>query len=334
MAVTKDALKLLPRAMGRFIYQNRLDYARGMTVVQRQIMINPLKNRDVEEIRKIAYERLMRDIPYCVEAFKGGEIKLDTDPGNLAARLGMITYFIALQSFPAFPDLEYFEKFQRAFDQAVAEYQIDVWVYYDGYGDFHSLGELMERFQPTGMPRMVHRKSDEDVIRMGQSEPYSLRMGLDPFAMFRAPAKWNISMVYSDTDLNDVYNRIVNNILDAYVYIWKCSGMDLAHASYAAPPGTIVARPSRRRSISGGVLTRIMRKPPKEPAPSEAKPDEGPPTGFEEQPQLEEEAPAPPTPSEGRRPPTEPQAAPPRPVEQPSPPQLPPEETSSGPSAQ
>ncbi len=47
-------------------------------------------------------------------------------------------------------------------------------------------------------------------------------------------------------DMNDMYNSVVNNILDAYNYMWKCSGMDLAHPSYAAPPGTVITRSSRR----------------------------------------------------------------------------------------
>ena len=84
---------------------------RGMTFMTREIQVNPGKCKDLEEIRREAYERLSRDIPYCVEAFKGGEIKLDTAASNVAGRLGMIVYSIMLQKMPAFPDLEYLEKF-------------------------------------------------------------------------------------------------------------------------------------------------------------------------------------------------------------------------------
>ena len=99
--VAADLVKLLPRAMGSFLYQNRVGFARGMTFVERSIRVYPLKMKDLEELRGTAYARLMRDIPYCVQAFKGGDIKMDTSPSNLAARLGMISYWIFLQKLPA-----------------------------------------------------------------------------------------------------------------------------------------------------------------------------------------------------------------------------------------
>lgn len=124
--VTKDLMKLLPRAMGLYIFNNQYDFLRGMTFMIRDIERSPHKTKDVEEIRREAYERLMRDIPYCVEAFKGGDIKLDTSNSNLAGRLGMIALSILLVKVPAFPDLEYFEKFRRDMDSALAENLLDL----------------------------------------------------------------------------------------------------------------------------------------------------------------------------------------------------------------
>lgn len=271
--VTKDVVKLLPRAMGSFIYQNEYDFMRGITFMRRNVMTNPGKQLDMEEVREQAFARLSRDIPYCVEALKGGEIKLDTSAGNVAGRLGMIAYSILVNKAPAFPDLEYLRKFSRAFDSAIGESVIDVWVYYDGYGDFHSLGELLERLRQEGMPTLRHVRNDK----------YPLRMREDPFAMFRAPSKFNKKLVLTDVDVNDIYSRAINCIIDTYVYIWKCSGMDLAHPSYAPPPGTIVSRPSRRRTVQGGVLTRTMPAAKEEGGAGAAAPPEGErPPGFEE----------------------------------------------------
>jgi hypothetical protein len=252
---TKDILRLLPRAMGSYIYQNRYDFMRGMTFMTREIQVNPGKCKDLEEIRREAYERLSRDIPYCVEAFKGGEIKLDTSASNLAGRLGMIAYSIMLQKMPAFPDLEYLEKFSMILDQALAENVIRVWLYYDGYGDFHSLGELMERLKPEDMPTFLHLKNDN----------YAAQMKDDTYSIFRAPDKFNRNMIMTDVNINDVYSNMINNILDTFVYIWKCSGMDLAHPSYAAPPGTVIARPSWRDVLA----SEAARRPPRPPAPAE-----------------------------------------------------------------
>ncbi len=47
--VTRDILKLLPRAMGDYIYQNRYDFLRGMTFMTRDVRVD-LKNKDLEEI--------------------------------------------------------------------------------------------------------------------------------------------------------------------------------------------------------------------------------------------------------------------------------------------
>jgi hypothetical protein len=246
-AVTTDLIKLLPRAMGSFIYQNRLGFARGITYVNRNVMVYPLKMTDLEEIRNRAYANLMRDIPYCVEAFKGGELKLDTSPSNLSARLGMIAYWIFLQKYPAFPDTEYLRNFQLSFERLIGQNIVDIWLYYDGYGDFNSLGELMERLQKEGMPRFTHVVNDE----------YPVRMRGDKFAMFRAPNKHKRNMLLSNVDVRHIYNNAMNAILDTYLYIWKKSGMDLAHPSYPIPPGTIVNRPSSRRVVQGGALTRI-----------------------------------------------------------------------------
>jgi hypothetical protein len=245
--VAADLVKLLPRAMGSFLYQNRVGFARGMTFVERSIRVYPLKMKDLEELRGTAYARLMRDIPYCVQAFKGGDIKLDTSPSNLAARLGMISYWIFLQKLPAFPDLEYLEKFTLDFERMIGENIPDIWLFYDGYGDFKSLGELMERLKQEGMPTFRHVRNDE----------YAVRMRADTYAMFRAPRKYNRNMLFTNVDIMHIYNTFMNATLDAFVYIWKASGMDLAHPSYAAPPGTVVKRASRRRFITGGVLTRL-----------------------------------------------------------------------------
>ena len=38
--VTRDILKLLPRAMGSYIYNNRYDFMRGMTFMTRDIRVN------------------------------------------------------------------------------------------------------------------------------------------------------------------------------------------------------------------------------------------------------------------------------------------------------
>lgn len=243
-----DVLKLLPRAMGSFIFHNRADFERGITFVIRDIESNPLKQKDLEEVRRDAYGRLMRDIPYCVEAFKGGELKLDTSAGNLAGRLGMIAYSLLLQTMPTMPDLVYQERLCASFIGAIAEYQLDVWLFYDGYGDFHSLGELMERLGKDGMPEFRHVRNDQ----------FAGRIKDDPYYMFRFPDKFDRNMMVTTVDMNDMYSRLVNNILDAYIYIWKCSGMDLAHPSYAAPPGTVITRTSRRM---GATLEARERKP-------------------------------------------------------------------------
>jgi hypothetical protein len=283
--LTKDIVKLMPRAMGSYIFHNRWDFERGMTFMTRDIRSNPGKMKDLEEIRREAYARLMRDIPYCVEALKGGEIKLDTSSANLSGRLGMIAYSIILLKTPEFPDLEYLEKFSMLLDELIADSQIDVFVYYDGYGDFNSLGELMERFKPTDMPGFRHVKNDR----------YAAFMKEDVFAVFRAPDKFNRQIVVTDHGVNEIYSNIVNDIIDTYTYIWKCSGMDLRHPSYAAPPGTVIARASRRRVLSGGVLS----KPPLPPPPVTE--------GFEELPPASEEAETTTTPSEipGEAPPPE-----------------------------
>jgi len=243
--VTRDLLKLLPRGMGSYIYNSRYDFLRGMTFMTRDISVN-LKVKDLEEIRREAYARLMRDIPFCAEALKGGELKLDASATNIAGRLGMIAYSIILVKMPAFPDVEHLEKFSRTLDEIIVENLIDLWLFYDGYGDFHSLGELMERLTPEDMPRFKHVRNDT----------FASTMKEDPFVMFRAPDKFDRTMLLTDIDVNYIYNNMINNILDSFVFIWKCSGMDLAHPSYAAPPGTTIKRASRRTMLSGGILSR------------------------------------------------------------------------------
>ncbi|MBM3300182.1 MAG: hypothetical protein FJY85_09525 [Deltaproteobacteria bacterium] len=247
--VTRDILRLLPRAMGSYIYQNRYDFTRGMTVMTRDIVVNPLKIRDLEEIRKDAYARLMRDIPYCVEAFKGGEIKLDTSHANLAGRLGMIGYSIILLKIPEFPDLIYLEKFSRSLDELISEGVIDVWVFYDGYGDYNSLGELMESLRANDMPSFKHVRNKN----------FNATMREDMYAFFRAPDQFEKQIVLSNRQINDVYSNIINSMVDAYMYIWQTSGMELSHPSYAAPPGTIIDRPSRRRILMGGSVQKPAR---------------------------------------------------------------------------
>jgi hypothetical protein len=244
--MAKDLIKLLPRAMGSFIYHNREDFMRGMTFMHRSYRVTPRKIRDIEEVRNQAFARLRRDIPYCVQAFKGGEIKLDTTSGNLAGRLGMIAHSIVLQNYPAFPDAEYLERFQSAFNGLLVENVLAIWLYYDGYGDFNSLGELMERLKEEYMPTFRHVQNDQ----------YPVRMREDPFAMFRAPDKFNKNIVMTNVDFNHVYNNMINDMADAFVFIWKASGMDLAHPSYAAPPGTVISRDTSRHTVHGGALSR------------------------------------------------------------------------------
>lgn len=261
---TKDMLKLLPRAMGSYIYNNRYDFMRGLTFMTRDIEVNR-KNKDLEEIKREAYERVMRDIPFCVEALKGGELKLDTAASNVAGRLGMIAYSIMLLKMPTFPDLKYLERFSRALDEIVVENLMDVWLFYDGYGDFNSLGELMERLKLDGMPTFRHVRND--------GFPSAVKD--DTFYQFRFPHRFNKNMVMADVDVNQVYNNMINDILDAFVYIWKCSGMDLAHPSYAAPPGTIIKRASRRSLLSAGVLARPAPIPVAVPSATAETPAEG-----------------------------------------------------------
>jgi len=252
-AVVKDMLKLLPRSMGQYIFQNRYDFLRGMTFMTRDIQFNPAKLKDMEEIRREAYERLMRDIPYCVEALKGGELKLDTMPANLAGRLGMIARSIILLKMPDFPDLTYLERFSMAMEGMITDSLIDVWLFYDGYPDFNSLGELMERLKPEDMPTFKHVRN----------ETYVSQMKEEIYAVFRAPDKFNKNIILTDVDVNGVYNNQVNNILDAFVYIWKCSGMDMAHPSYAAPPGTVISRPKRLSvARSAGTLAKPSTQQP------------------------------------------------------------------------
>jgi hypothetical protein len=267
--VTKDILKLMPRAMGSYIFQSRYDFMRGMTFMTRNIQFSPRKLKDLEEIRREAYERLMRDIPYCVEAFKGGEIKLDTSASNLAGRLGMIAYSIILLKMPDFPDQTYLQKFSMILDELVAENGVEIRLFYDGYGDFNSLGELMERFRPEFTPTFKHvrtnvqtrhtpdkfKPAEKLALEDSVDEDYIAIMREDVYAMFRAPAKLKTNMQLTDADINMIYNAMINDILDAFVYIWKCSGMDLAHPSYAAPPGTVIKRADRRSMLSGGGST-------------------------------------------------------------------------------
>jgi len=250
--ITKDICKLLPRAMGLYVYQNRYDFLRGMTFMTREIRSNPLKLKDLEEIRREAYERLSRDIPYCAQAFKGGDIKLDTSASNLAGRLGMIAYSILLLRMPEFPDLYYLERFNMAFEDLISESVIDVWVFYDGYGDYHSLGELMESLKTETMPTFKHVRNDT----------YAAVMKEDIYSIFRAPEKFNKQIIITNKDANRIYSDAINNIVDAFGYIWKSSGMELAHPSYSAPPGTIINRPSRRTVLTGGTVQRPVK--PKE----------------------------------------------------------------------
>ncbi|MFH1113479.1 MAG: hypothetical protein V1792_06125 [Pseudomonadota bacterium] len=248
--LTKDFIRLIPRSMGKYIYENRYDFFRGMTFMDRNIMSSPKKLRDLEEIRREAYARLMRDIPYCVQAFKGGEIKLDTSANNLAGRLGMITYSIILQKIPEFPDLAYLERFYRAMEEIVTEGIIDVWVFYDGYGDYCSLGELMETL----------KIGDMATYKYIRDKNYNANMKEDMYSVFRAPEQFTPHIVVTNRHVNNIYSNMVNSVADTFTYIWKDSGMDLAHPSYAAPPGTIVSRPSRRAILSGGSVQKPSTK--------------------------------------------------------------------------
>ncbi|MDQ7784738.1 MAG: hypothetical protein RDU20_17785 [Desulfomonilaceae bacterium] len=248
--LTKDFIRLIPRSMGKYIYENRYDFFRGMTFMDRDVMANPRKIRDMEEIRREAYARLMRDIPYCVQAFKGGAIKLDTHANNVSGRLGMIAYSIFLQKIPEFPDLIYLERFTRTMEELISESTIDVWVFYDGYGDYCSLGELMETLNVGDMPTFKYIR-DRD---------YNAKMKEDMFSIFRAPDQFTPHIVLTNRHVNNIYSNMINGIADAFTYIWKASGMDLAHPSYAAPPGTIINRPGRRAILSGGSVQKPGRK--------------------------------------------------------------------------
>jgi hypothetical protein len=218
-----------------------------MTFMARDVRANVHKKKDIEEIRKMAYERLMRDIPFVLEAMKGGEFKLDTHANNVAGRLGMIAYSIVLLKIPEFPDLLYYERFIQTLEEAVVEHLIDVNVIYDGYGDFKCLGELMERFKKDETPTLVHMRNDV----------YAAGMKEEMYSMFRPPDKFKINITFTNVDMNRVYGNMLNDICDAYLFIWKCSGMELQHASYAAPPGTLLTR-LRRGSVgqSAGVLAK------------------------------------------------------------------------------
>ena len=244
--VTWDFIRLIPRSMGKYIYQNRFDFFRGMTFMNRNIMSSSKKILDMEEVRKDAYARLMRDIPYCIEAFKGGEIKLDTHANNLSGRLGMIAYSIILQKTPEFPDLYYLERFTRSMEELVTDNVIDVWVFYDGYGDYNSLGELMETLKSANAP----------TLKYVRDSTYNAKMKEDMYSIFRAPEQFTPHLVLSNRQVNNIYSNMINSIADTFVYIWKKSGMDLAHPSYSAPPGTIIDRRSRRSILAGGSVQR------------------------------------------------------------------------------
>jgi len=237
--LTKDAGKLLPRAMDYYIYQNDYDFFRGITFMLRNIEEGPRKLKDPEEIRREAYARLLVDIPYCISALSSGEIKQDTSHANIASRLGMIAFSIYLLKLPDTPDLVYSKRFRTAFERLIVENGIDVKVYYDGYQDFLSLGELMERLQPEFTVTLASQKNKEYVTQMKE----------DPFSMFRPPEQMEKHIIMTDLEVNRIYGATINGILDAYVYIWKCSGMDLAHPSYTAPPYTLIYRRAVGRSI-------------------------------------------------------------------------------------
>lgn len=266
--IVNDVLRMVPRSMGSFIYQNRYDFMRGLTLTTRDLKVTPLKTKDLEELKRDAYARLSRDIPYCVEAFKEGEIKLDTSASNLSGRLGFIAYNILLLNMPTFPDSQYLEDFSRTLDILIGERLIGVWVYYDGYGNFHSLGELMERLKDTQVPK----------FRYIRNRRFPIQVREDVFHAFRFPDKQNTQIVMTDDDVNDTYNEALNDIADVFVYIWKCSGMELAHPSYTAPPGTTITRVSARKSIrrSSPASLTFTKKGGKQAAVTEAKAEAGP----------------------------------------------------------
>jgi len=237
--LVKDAVKLLPRAMAYYIYQNDYDFFRGVTFMLRNIENGPRKLKDPEEIRREAYARLLVDIPYVIEAFKGGEIKQDTSHSNITSRLGMIAFSIYLLKLPDTPDLVYLKRLRTSFEELIVENSIDVKVYYDGYQDFLSFGELMERLQPEFTATLVLRDNKE----------YAAQMREDPFSMFRPPERMEKHIILTDLEANRIYGAALNGILDAYVYIWKCSGMELAHPSYSAPPYTMIYRRAAGKSV-------------------------------------------------------------------------------------
>ncbi len=252
--LVKDVVKLLPRAMAYYIYQNDYDFFRGSTFMLRNMENGPRKLKDPEEIRREAYARLLVDIPYVVEAFNGGEIKQDSSHANIASRLGMIAFSIYLLKLPDTPDLVYLRWLRTSFEALIVENSIDLRVYYDGYQDFLSLGELMERLQPEFTATLIMRENNE----------YAAQMREDPFSMFRPPERMKKHIILTDVEANRIYGAAVNGILDAYVYIWKCSGMDLAHPSYSAPPYTMIYRRAAGKSVvqKGPQVATQQKEPP------------------------------------------------------------------------
>lgn len=237
--LTKDALKLMPRAMAYYIYENDYDFFRGITFMLRDIEDGPRKLKDPEEIRREAYARLLIDIPYCISAFSGGEIKQDTSHANIASRLGMIAYSIYILKLPDTPDLRYLRGLRNTLEELIVENTIELRVYYDGYQDFLSFNELMDRLKPEFTVTFSSKENKE----------YMAQMREDPFSMFRPPERLEKRIIMTDLEANEIYGAVINGILDAFVYVWKCSGMDLAHPSYSAPPYTMIFRQAVKRSI-------------------------------------------------------------------------------------
>lgn len=182
---------------------------------------------------------MLIDIPYCIEAFGEGQTKQDTSHANIASRLGLIAFSIYLLKLPGSPDLVYLKRFRTVFEELVVENSVNTKFYYDGYRDFLSFAELMERLQAEFTLTLVQR----------DNKGYAARMREDPFSMFRPPERMERHIIITDFEVNQIYEAIINGILDAYMYIWRCSGMELAHPLCSAPPYTTMFRHSRGSSM-------------------------------------------------------------------------------------
>jgi len=104
------------------------------------------------------------------------------------------------------------------------------------------------------------KAGDMPTFKYFRDRDFNAKMKEDMYAVFRAPEQFTPHVVLTNRHVNNIYSNMINGIADTFTYIWKASGMDLAHPSYAAPPGTIIDRPSRRAILSGGSVQKQSRK--------------------------------------------------------------------------